>query len=69
MKSDEMPYIIYANIEFLIKKIDECAKNPEIFSTTKIGENFDHIEDKHTLYCGKDCMKKVCTFSRDHAKI
>ena len=44
-----MPYIIYANIEFLIRKIDECAKNPEIFSTTKIGENFDHIEDKHTL--------------------
>ena len=29
---------------------------------------FDHIEIKHTLYCGKDCMKKFCTSSREHAK-
>ena len=29
---------------------------------------FDHIENKHTLYCGKDCMKKFCTSLREHAK-
>ena len=29
MKSDKMPYIIYADIEFLIKKIDGCANNSE----------------------------------------
>ena len=29
MKSDKMPYIIYADIESLIKKIDRCANNPE----------------------------------------
>ena len=23
---------------------------------------FDHIEDKHTLYRGRDCMKEFCTF-------
>ena len=29
---------------------------------------FDHIEIKHTLYRGKDCMKKFCTSSREQAK-
>ena len=39
MKSDKMPYIIYAEIESLIKEIDGCANNPEKSSTTKIGEH------------------------------
>ena len=50
-----MPYIIYADIESLIKKIDGCANDPENSSTIKIGEHilcessmstiwaFDHI--------------------------
>ena len=29
---------------------------------------FDHIEDKHTLHCGKDCMKKFCTSFKEHGK-
>ena len=29
---------------------------------------FDHIENKHTLYCGKDCMKRFGTSLREHAK-
>ena len=29
---------------------------------------FDHIENKDTLYRGKDCMKKFCTSLREHAK-
>ena len=29
---------------------------------------FNHIEDKHTLYRGKDRMKKFCEYSREHAK-
>ena len=60
--------------------IDGCTNNPEKYSTTKIGEHipcgysvstiwgFDHIEDKHTLYRGKDCMKKFCTSLREQAK-
>ena len=39
VKSDKMPYIIYANIESLIKKIDGCANIPENSSTTEIGEH------------------------------
>ena len=69
MKSDKMPYIIYVDIESLISKIDGCANNLEKSSTIKIGEHipcrysmsklwrFDHIENKHTLYHGKNCMK------------
>ena len=49
---------------------NKCAKIPENSLTTKIGEHipceysmstiwaFDHIENKHILYRGKDCMKK-----------
>ena len=34
-----MPYIIYADIESLIRKIDGSANNPENSSTTKIEEH------------------------------
>ena len=46
MKSDKMSYIIYADMESLIKKIDGCAKNPENSSTTKIGE---HIRSGYSM--------------------
>ena len=29
---------------------------------------FDHIENKHILYCGEDCMKKFCESLRENAK-
>ena len=57
-----MPYIIYAGMESLIKKINGCASNPENSLTVKISEfnpyrysmstiwEFDHIENIHTLY-------------------
>ena len=35
MKSDKMPYIIYVDMESLIKKIDGCANNSEKSSTSK----------------------------------
>ena len=81
MKSDKMPYIIYADIELLITKIDECVNNLKKLSTVKVGEHipcgyskstiwgFDHIENKHMLYREKDRMKKFCDSLREHAKI
>ena len=80
MKSDKVPYIIYADIEPLIRQIDGCGSNSEKSSTIKIGEHnpcgysmstiwgIGHIENKHTLYCGKDCMKKFCDSLKEHAK-
>ena len=29
---------------------------------------FDHIENKHSLHCGEDYMKKFCESLREHAK-
>ena len=61
IKLDEITYIIYIDIESLIRKENGCAINPENSSTIKIGEHipcgysmsiiwgFDHIENKHTL--------------------
>ena len=39
MKSDKMPYIVYADIESLTKKIDGCANNQENSLRTKISEH------------------------------
>ena len=39
MKSDKTPCIIYPDLDFLTKKIDNCINNPERSSTTKIGEH------------------------------
>ena len=35
MKSNKIPYIIYADIESLSRKIDGCVNNPENSSTAK----------------------------------
>ena len=65
----------------MIKRIDGCADNPEKSSTTKIGEciycgysmstfwAFDHLENKHALYRGKDCTKMFCESLTEHPKI
>ena len=29
---------------------------------------FDHIENKHTLYRGEDCLKTFCESLKEHAK-
>ena len=39
-KSDKAPFIIYADLESLIAKIDGCKNNPEKLSATKLS---DHI--------------------------
>ena len=39
INSHKISYTTYADTEFLIKKIDECANNLENSSTTEIGEH------------------------------
>ena len=63
-----------------MKKTDGCTNNSESSSTTKIDEcipcwysrstilAFDHIENKHTLYPGKDCKEQFCESLREHEK-
>ena len=38
-KSDKAPFIIYADVECIIEKIDGCKNNPENSSTTKVSEH------------------------------
>ena len=40
MKSDKTLYIIYADMESLIKKINGQANNPAISATENVGEHF-----------------------------
>ena len=73
----KVPFIIYADTESLLKKIDACHGNPEKSSTTKIKKHtacgysllthwsFDTTRNKHKYYRGKDYMKN---FSRDLKK-
>ena len=68
-KSIKIPFIIYANNEYLLEKIENCHSNPEKLSKTKINKNivsgyslfmhfsFDAARNKHDYYSGKDCMK------------
>ena len=68
IKLDKMLYIIYADMESLVKKIDGSTNNPENSSTTKIDEHipcgcsiwaFNNLENKPTLYCGETLYEKV----------
>ena len=78
-KSNRATFIIYANLQSLIKKTDGCKNNPENSSTRKVGErisldfsmptilSFKSIENKHDVYKGKDCMKQFCESLREQA--
>ena len=73
-----MECIIDANLQSMIKKIDNCKNNPEKSSTTKIGEHipcgysmstiwtFDSITNKLSLYRGEEYVKKFFISLREH---
>ena len=48
-KSDKAPFIIYANLECIIEKIDGCKITPENLSTTKA--NIFHQVFQWLQYC------------------
>ena len=78
-KSLELPFIIYADLECLLKKIDTCCNNLELLSTTKINQHvpsgysiynncsFDKANNQLSYYRGEDCMKIFCKDLKDHA--
>ena len=71
MRSDEMPYIIYADLEPLIKKKRWVCKQPRKIFHKKIVEHipsrysisatwaFANRKHNHTLHGGEDSMKKT----------
>ena len=65
----KVPSIVHAYLKPLIQKRYQWKLNPEKSSITKIGHSCgyatsmiwtsDAVENKHDVYRGKDCMKKI----------
>ena len=78
-KSLKLSFIIYADLECLLEKINTCYNNPEESTTTKINKHtpsgcsiFTHCscdksKNKLNYYRGDDCMKRFCKDLREHA--
>ena len=66
------PFIMFADLESLLEKMNICYDSPEKSSTTKINKHtpsgyslfthssFDKTKNKLDYYRGEDCMKKFC---------
>ena len=73
------PFIIYADLESFLEKMDTCYDNLEKSSTTKINKHtpssyslftdcsFNKAENKIDYYRGEDCTRKFCIDLREHA--
>ena len=78
-KSIKSPFIIYADLECLLEKMNTCNNNPEKSSTTKMNKHtqngyslfthcsFDTTKNKLDYYKGKNCMKNFCLDLKEHA--
>ena len=78
-KSMKAPFIIYADLESLLEKMNTCHNNPEKPSTTKINNptpsgyllftdcSFDATKNKLDYYRGRNCIKNFCLDLREHA--
>ena len=62
----KVPFIIYADLESLLEKMNTCHNNPEKSSTTKINKQ-TLSGYKLDYYKGKNCMKNFCLNLREHA--
>ena len=49
-KSDKVPFIIYADLECIIEKIDGCKSNPENLSTTKVSGHIPSAFSLSTIF-------------------
>ena len=76
-KSMKVLFIIYADMESSLEKIDKSYSNPEKLSTTKINKHtallifmyfsFNTAKNKHDYYRGKHCMKSFYKDLKKHA--
>ena len=78
-KSLKHPFIIYADLECLLEKIDTCHNNPEKSYTEKKARHkpsgyslvtycsFDKTKTAWNCYRGKDCMEIFCKDLKNQA--
>ena len=77
-KSMKAPFIIYADLESLLEKMNTCHNNPEKSSITKINKHapsgyslfthcsFDETKNMLNHDRGKNCMKEFCLDLKKH---
>ena len=77
-KSLKHPFIIYADLECLLLKMNTCNNNPnKSYTTVKALQklsgyslltlySFDKSENKRTYYSKRDCMKRFCDDLKEH---
>ena len=77
-KSDQAPFIIHADLEWIIEKTDGCKNNSKNSSTTKVSKRirsgfsmstisaFRRIENKHDVCRRKNCMTVLWILKRAH---
>ena len=77
-KSDKASFIIYKDLECIIKNTDVCKNNPDNSYTTKVSKHilsgflmstllsFKSIKNKHDVCRSKDYMKNFCESLREH---
>ena len=77
-KSIRAQFIICADLECLLEKMNTCHNNPEKASTTKVNKHtpsgyslftcspFDTIDNNFDYYRGEVCMKKFCEDLKKH---
>ena len=75
----KVPFIIYADLESLLEKMNTCHNKPKKSSTTKINKHsssgysfftycsFDITKNKLDYYRRKNCIKIFCLDLREHA--
>ena len=56
-KSDKAAFIIYADLECLIEKIDGCKNNPDNSFTTKVGQHIPSGFSMSTISSFKNVEK------------
>ena len=78
-KSMKTSFIIHADLESLLEKVNTCHNNPKKLSVTKINKrtasgyslctncSFDARKNKLNYYRGKDCMKNFCLDLKKYA--
>ena len=72
------PFMIYADLDCLLEKINSCQNNPEKYYTEKKTKHttsgyslftncsFDSAENKLDCYKGEACMERFCKDLREH---
>ena len=78
-KSLKVPFIIYSDLECLLRKINGCQNNPEKSYTEKKATHrpsgyslvtccsFNKLKNELKYYRGEDCMKIFCKDLKDQA--